>query len=75
MVKTQCKKIPTFKSGHFILSWQCSPDQLSERQIEARILYETIKELPTLPKMAVTLEEDLIRSIYGTAAIEGNPLS
>jgi Fic family protein len=69
------KKIDTFKSGHFLMSWKCSLGQLSQYQVEARILHETVNDLPILPKMAATLEDDMIRSIYGTAAIEGNPLS
>jgi Fic family protein len=75
MDKKQYKKIETFKSGRFILSWQCSKEQLAERQAKAYILHDTINDLPVLPQMKITFKEDLIRSIYGTAAIEGNPLS
>jgi len=49
---------------------------LQHYRIEAKILYETVKDLPILPSLASDLEQELIRrSIFGTAAIEGNPLT
>ncbi len=69
------KKIMTFKSGNFVFSNEYSKDKLSPLIIELRILYKTIKDLPILPSMAAQLESELIRrSIFSTAAIEGNPL-
>jgi Fic family protein len=50
--------------------------ELQPLRIEAQILYETVKDLPILPDLATNMEQDLIRrSIFGTAAIEGNPLT
>lgn len=50
--------------------------KLMESLTEAKTLYMTIRDLPMVPQHAVPLEEELIkRSIFGTAAIEGNPLS
>lgn len=43
---------------------------------EAQYLYSTIADLPILPSLYSQLEEEIIRrSIHGTAALEGNPLS
>ncbi len=43
---------------------------------EANHLYSTIADLPILPSIYSQLEEEIIRrSIHGTAALEGNPLS
>ena len=47
-----------------------------ELDLRAKILYATIVDLPILPTLSSKLEEDVIRrSIFGTAAIEGNPLT
>lgn len=70
------KKVGTFKSGPFIFSRMYSLRKITPLRIEAEILYETIKDLPILPQLATSLEQALIRrSIHGTAAIEGNPLT
>ena len=70
------KKVPTFKSGNFVFSRKYSNRMLQPYRIEAKILYETVKDLPVLPSLASDLEQELIRrSIFGTAAIEGNPLT
>lgn len=70
------KKVFTFKSGYFVFSDKFSFEELQPFIIEAQILYETVKDLPILPELASKLEQELIRrSIFGTAAIEGNPLT
>lgn len=70
------KKVDTFKSGPFIFSLNYNKNELVKHIAEAKILYMTIAGIPILPNIAARLEEDLIRrSIFGTAAIEGNPLS
>jgi Fic family protein len=44
--------------------------------IEARVLYKTVSDLPILPALSTQLKEEIVRrSIFGTAAIEGNPLT
>lgn len=69
-------KIETFKSGHFAFSLNYDRDKLRDLLIGAKIEFGTIAEIPILPNLAARLEEELIRrSIFGTAAIEGNPLS
>jgi len=70
------KKVMTFKSGNFVFSRKLSLTELESKKIEIRVLYETIKDLPILPELSSSLEQELIRrSIFGTAAIEGNPLT
>lgn len=69
-------KVMTFKSGKFIFSRKYDKDKLLDHLIRSEILYSTIKDLPILPELSTRLEEEIIRkSIFGTAAIEGNLLS
>jgi Fic family protein len=68
--------VKTFKSGHVVLSSQYQASKLTESLTEAKILHMTVRDLPIVPHLAAPIEEELIRrSIFGTAAIEGNPLS
>jgi len=68
--------VDTFKSGPFHFSAGYDQGKLMGLLVEARILSRTIADLPILPDLASRLEEDIIRrSIFGTAAIEGNPLT
>lgn len=67
--------IMTCKSGRFVFSSKYSSEALAEHLITVRILYNTVVDLPILPEMAARIEGEIIRrSIFGTAAIEGNPL-
>ena len=69
------KKIPTLKSGNFVFSANYSQAKTQPLEIEFRLLYESLKELPILPAQAQEFEQELTRkSIFSTAAIEGNPL-
>ncbi len=66
----------TFKSGFITFSSRYQASKLMESLTEAKTLYMTIRDLPIVPQYAAPLEEELVkRSIFGTAAIEGNPLS
>ncbi|MCK5706656.1 MAG: Fic family protein [Candidatus Aureabacteria bacterium] len=70
------KKVQTFKSGSFVFSLNYNKSKLTELIVKSEILYRTVADVPILPNLAAGLEEDLIKkSIFGTAAIEGNPLS
>lgn len=70
------KKFETFKSGNFPFSLKYNKEKLGKIIFEAKILFETVKDIPILPEAVSRLEEDLIKkSIFGTAAIEGNPLT
>jgi len=76
MDKNMVKKVLTFKAGQFIFSQKYSQEKISNPLTEAKILYSTVIDLPILPELAAQVEEDIIRrSIFGTAAIEGNPLT
>lgn len=69
------KKFLTFKSGNFVFSSRFNHYEVMDPLYEVKGLYKTIKDLPILPDRVAKLEEELIRkSIFGTAAIEGNPL-
>ncbi|MBG0789086.1 MAG: Fic family protein [Desulfovibrionaceae bacterium] len=66
----------THKSGKFIFSCEYDPEVIMPKMIAATILYSAVSELPILPQYSAQLKEDLIRrSIFGTAAIEGNKLT
>ncbi len=70
------RKILTFKSGNFVFSRKFNEGKLSPSLLQSRILYETVRDLPILPELSTQIEEELIRrSIFGTAALEGNPLT
>jgi len=69
-------EVMTYKSGKFTFSETHSQIDLNPLWIETTILYQTVRDLPILPALASTLQEELIKkSIFSTAAIEGNPLS
>ena len=75
MDKNLVKKIPTFKSGNFVFSRKYSLNEIIALLVETRISYKTLSDLPILPEWSSRLEEKIIRrSIFGTAALEGNPL-
>lgn len=66
----------THKSGKFIFSCDYDPQVIMPKMITATILHSAVSDLPILPQYAAQIKEDLIRrSIFGTAAIEGNKLT
>jgi Fic family protein len=69
-------KVMTFKAGKVALSHNFSPEAIQDSRVRFESLYDVLKDMPILPNLADHLDRDLIRrSIFGTAAIEGNPLS
>jgi len=69
-------KILTYKSGQFIFTAKHRSEELSALFIESRMLYGMIADIPILPDLASKIEDELIlKSIFSTAAIEGNSLS
>lgn len=75
MDNNEVRKILTFKSGEFVFSRKFSGDILY-KLIEAKVLLRTVIDLPILPDLVAKIEEEaIIKSIFGTAAIEGNPLT
>jgi cell filamentation protein, protein adenylyltransferase len=74
--KNMVKKVMTFKAGKFAFSRNYDSTAIEKAQIETRVLRETVEDLPILPALTSKLEAELVRrSIFGTAALEGNPLS
>ncbi len=68
-------KVLTFKSGNFVFSRRFDQDQIATELKVFHACYDIIASLPTPPHLAAFLDEDLIRkSIFSTAALEGNPL-
>lgn len=69
-------KVDTYKFGPFYFSSKYNKHRLQESLTRAKVLFSSVCNIPILPNAAAKIEEDLIRkSIFGTAAIEGNPLS
>lgn len=69
-------KIPTFKSGNFVFSGKYDRTKLDPEIYAFKLLHKTVIDLPVLPSWSTHFEEEIIRkSIFGTAALEGNPLS
>lgn len=65
----------THKSGNFHFFTTCDADSILPLLIEARTTYTVLANIPFMPNIAAQLKPELIRrSIFGTAAIEGNPL-
>lgn len=68
-------KILTFKSGNFVFSRRYDQDKIATELKVFHACYDIIASLPTPPHLAAFLDADLIRkSIFSTAALEGNPL-
>lgn len=66
----------TYKTGKFKLSCEFDSAEVISLLGEARSLSNLVQSLPVLPDSLAKLETELVRrSIFGTAAIEGNPLS
>jgi Fic family protein len=75
MDKNLVKKVMTFKSGNFAFSRRYDKVVMDKLLIEAKTLREAVEDTPVLPAWASRLEEEVIRrSIFSTAALEGNPL-
>jgi Fic family protein len=74
--KNEVNKVLTYHSGWFAFSHKFDKMSIIEPLMEAKVLCKVIDELPILPHLSTKIEDDLVRrSIFGTAAIEGNPLA
>lgn len=70
------EQIMTFKAGKFVLSRNFRPEDIQEGSLRFRSLYAVLAATPILPNIADRLDRELIRrSVFSTAAIEGNLLS
>ena len=68
-------KVLTFKSGNFVFSRRFDQQKIETELKVFHACYDIIASLPVLPHFAAFLDEDSIRkSIFSTAAMEGNPL-
>ena len=68
-------KVLTFKSGNFVFSRRYNHQKIETELKVFHACYDIIASLPVLPHLAAFLDADLIRkSIFSTAALEGNPL-
>jgi Fic family protein len=66
----------TFKSGKFYFNEKYELSEIGDLLVRATVLNETIVDLPILPKLASSIQPNLMySSIAGTAAIEGNPIT
>jgi Fic family protein len=69
-------RVDTIRTGPFFFNASYSKEKIFPLLAQAKILFATVATIPILPNLSAQLEEELIRkSIFGTAAIEGNPLS
>jgi len=76
MDKNSVIKIPTFKSGNFVFSSRYDRTELDPKIYGLTLLYKTVISLPVLPEWSTRFNAEIIKkSIFGTAALEGNPLS
>ncbi|KAF0233274.1 MAG: hypothetical protein FD177_1769 [Desulfovibrionaceae bacterium] len=74
--ETLVTKVMTFKSGKVAFSRRYQREAVGEDLVRFKSLFQALAALPILPGLAAQLDTDLIRrSIFGTAAIEGNPLT
>jgi len=76
MDKNSVVKISTFKSGNFVFSSRYDHSELDPKIYGLEVLYRTVISLPILPDWSTRFNAEIIKkSIFGTAALEGNPLS
>ncbi|MFA6472011.1 MAG: Fic family protein [Candidatus Latescibacterota bacterium] len=76
MDNTLVKTITISKNDRFYFSRNYDRNKIMPLLFKVEVLYQTIKDLPILPSLASHIDEEIIRrSIFGTAAIEGNTLT
>lgn len=75
MDSSEITRVPTSRSGNFVFSRQHNRSEIEPLIYCARLLYGTVISIPVLPQWSARFEDEIIRrSIFGTAALEGNPL-
>jgi len=74
-IEDEIHKVLTHKSGNFVFSRRYDRQAIGVDLKVFHARYDIIRQLPILPSWASALDAELIRkSIFSTAAIEGNPL-
>lgn len=70
------KEFLTYKAGKWKFTASCDISVIEPLLVRARTMFEAVSAIPLMPEWRSRLKTELIaRSIFGTAAIEGNPLS
>lgn len=70
------KEVLTFKAGKWKFTASCNISIIEPLLVRARTMFEAVSAIPLMPQWRSKLKTELIkRSIFGTAAIEGNPLT
>ena len=76
MDKNEVIKVKISQNDIFYFSRKYDKEKIHPLINKYQSLYSTIADLPILPSLFSQLKEEIIRrSIHGTAALEGNPLS
>ena len=66
----------TYKAGKWKFTAACDSTVIYPLLVRARTMFEAVSAIPLMPEWRSMLNTELItRSIFGTAAIEGNPMS
>ncbi|MEI7590560.1 MAG: Fic family protein [Deltaproteobacteria bacterium] len=70
------KKVKILRGWEFVFTANYRVEEVQPLLLEAKTNYLAIRDIPIIPNNASRLEESIIiKSIFGTAAIEGNPLN
>ena len=65
----------TYKSGKFHFYSDFDINTINQLLVEIKTIFSILKSIPSRPEINNKLKVELIKkSIFGTAAIEGNPL-
>lgn len=66
----------TFKAGKWKFTASCDSSVIYPLLVRAHTVFEAVSAIPLMPEWRSVLKTELIKkSIFGTAAIEGNPLT
>ncbi len=74
--KELVKTVVLSNNDRFYFSRKYDKKLIDDEMMKVREIYASFQEIPLLPQQAKEINDDIIiDSIYGTAKIEGNPLS
>lgn len=70
------RKFLTFKAGKWTFTASCDSSIVYPLLVRAKTMFDAVSAIPLMPDWRSNLKTELItKSIFGTAAIEGNPLT